>query len=716
MFVSISQFSRSLLSSFHLRKTSLLNALCGRAYYGQVTGETIVNGTPMDIDDARHCIGFVPQDDIVYAELTVRENLIYAGKFQLPKGTSQGEIEELADETLANLGLSRVADSLVGDVRRRGVSGGEKKRVNIGLELMRKPACLFLDEPTSGLDASSALLVMSSLKHLVDVQGVTVVSVIHQPRKFIFDLFDSLILLGVGGKMVYHGHTNMAYQYFHDLQYHLPAGESIADWLIDISSGRLKPEGESIAATQAEESEDAVNWPTSHAESSRVLDNEVVGKKGVSSGKADDAFEEAKSRRVWLYSKWENFFDNMTDAMRENYEPGLAYPIPKKPTEQSFFVQLYNQIIRSLLVAWRNVNGFLIDTLILLVGAVIVTLTSGLPEMTKDRNPNIPFANVVNTTMDTAPDTFAELFQYAATVQWQYPLKLGVITAVLIGLQATKIVTTKRLEFFRESGSGYNGNAYFLAVNCVATCLHSFQMIIVAFFAAWLREPVASWGSYFAHFLAMAWICVSWALFVPMVVPPESVTVIVGFFMAFFGLLLSGALPPVNWETIYGGGGTGYLAGWLSPTRFFIEGLTVGEYRCLPEQSGWTVADTSINRNRTTTTLLRLPRFALAGNDPNAIQLSCNGWYWGILPSIFIGLTIRYVALLAMHSFFRGKQTKKSLPYEIRKSSKFAVKVALYFLVFIAMAFISSWLFTRTLTADYEEREGNEELLNMFLN
>ena len=105
------------------------------------------------------------------------------------------EIEDLADETLANLGLSRVANSPVGDVNRRGVSGGEKKRVNIGVELMSKPSVLFLDEPTSGLDSSSALLVMESLRNLCDKQGVTVVSVIHQPRKFIFDLFDSLILL-----------------------------------------------------------------------------------------------------------------------------------------------------------------------------------------------------------------------------------------------------------------------------------------------------------------------------------------------------------------------------------------------------------------------------------------------------------------------------------------------------------------------------------------
>jgi ABC-type multidrug transport system ATPase subunit len=76
---------------------------------------------------------------------------------------------------------------------------------------------------------------MQSLKHLVITQGVTVVCVIHQPRKFIYDLFDSLILLGVGGRMVYHGPTKQAFDYFTALDYILPQGESVSDWLIDIS-------------------------------------------------------------------------------------------------------------------------------------------------------------------------------------------------------------------------------------------------------------------------------------------------------------------------------------------------------------------------------------------------------------------------------------------------------------------------------------------------
>ena len=126
-------------------KSSLLNALCGRAHYGKVSGKVFVNGNESKIEDQKGVIGFVPQEDIVYPDLTVKENLLYAGRLTLPAGTTSEEIVELAEEVMASLGLRRIANSLVGDARRRGISGGEKKRVNVGIELMKKPKLLFLE-------------------------------------------------------------------------------------------------------------------------------------------------------------------------------------------------------------------------------------------------------------------------------------------------------------------------------------------------------------------------------------------------------------------------------------------------------------------------------------------------------------------------------------------------------------------------------------------
>lgn len=260
----------------------MLNALCGRAHYGKASGAMRVNGNLAKMEDCTSSMGFVPQDDIVHAELTVKENLIFAGKMKLPRGTSLEYISDLADDVIVDLGLTRVANSMVGDVTRRGVSGGEKKRVNIGLELMSKPSILFLDEPTrqvllccllrlppnvsasnltscvfvyvvclycridSGLDSASAMTVMGSLSTLVKNQGMTVCTVIHQPRKQIFEMFDSLLLLGVGGNMVYHGPATSAKDYFFNLGYSLGQGESLADWIIDISSGELSLSSEHL--------------------------------------------------------------------------------------------------------------------------------------------------------------------------------------------------------------------------------------------------------------------------------------------------------------------------------------------------------------------------------------------------------------------------------------------------------------------------------------
>lgn len=284
---------------------------------------------------------------------------------------------------------------------------------------------------------------------------------------------------------------------------------------------------------------------------------------------------------------------------------------------------------------------------------------------------------------------------------YSFPLQIGLITAVLVGLQASRILTSKQLEFFRETSSGYDSNAYLLAVNIMATLETSCQILIVALIAAMLREPIASWGVFVVHFLTMAWTVVSWSLFFPMVMPAENVSTVLGAFFAFFGLLLSGAVPPINFAEIYAGDIVEHLAGWLSVTRFFLEGLAASEHRCLPEQSGWTVAENSINFDRANT-LMAYGRFSYARHDPNATLYDCGGWYWGILPSFFVGVTIRYLGFLAMHGFNRGKQTKKPVLHEIQKDKKCVLLVLVLLLGFVGLVALTTWLYTRDLDPDYE--------------
>lgn len=386
----------------------MLNALCGRAFYGETTGSIKVNGRDSSIEDHRDAVGFVPQDDIMYAELTVRENFIYSGRFQLPNGTSAEDIEDLADATLASLGLSRVANSIVGDVHRRGVSGGEKKRVNIGLELMSRPRALFLDEPTSGLDSSSALLVMKSLRALVENQGVTVCCVIHQPRKIIFDLFDDLVLLGVGGKVVYNGETSGAQNYIERLNYRLPPGDSVADWLIDVSSGRTEPIG-----VEAENEGNTGSYIPSRKGMNSYLNDDFVHNEGPSSNKVEQEFDEAAIRREMLYTSWSLHFAGLTKEQRERYYAPEPYALPEAVTRLSFFKQLWAQLSRNVLVSRRNALSKLVDTCLIVGAVVLISALEGVVEVTSQDTPDVSFDALVSGNPAELAKDLPVLFNFA---------------------------------------------------------------------------------------------------------------------------------------------------------------------------------------------------------------------------------------------------------------------------------------------------------------
>ena len=423
-------------------------------------------------------------------------------------------------------------------MNRRGVSGGEKKRVNIGVELMARPSVLFLDEPTSGLDSTSALLVMSSMKNLCRQQNVTVISVIHQPRKVIFDLFDSLILLGWGGNMVYHGPVHEAETYFGSIPkpYFLPPGESLADWLIDVSTGLLEP----VA----------------------LDDGPGGGKAGPSSQSPEASDDLAKLRRADLFKFWKKHFRNLKNNRKALYAPPAPFQIPIPSERPPFWNQLKIQLERNLLVAWRNRSSKIVDICVIIVAITVSAGFEGPLELTRQHVPEVSFADYTAGTPYGIYSNMPQFFLYAVSSKAtlvQFTMKLGVVTAVLLGLTATKAITGKRLEFFRESGSGYNVNAYFASVNIIGLFEHSFQMIIAGAAAFWLRNSIAYWYGYIYNFLVVMWLTVSWSLLIPLVVPPDNVTLVAGLFTAFFSLLFSGGLPPIE-----------YTGEWIACFEVFV--------------------------------------------------------------------------------------------------------------------------------------------------
>jgi len=144
-------------------KTTLLSAVMGKVEYSGQVSPTI--------SDIRTLIGFVPQEDVMHRELTVKENLMFSAAIRLPANLSRQSRFQIVSSAIEMLGLSGVQNSIVGDENRRGVSGGQRKRVNIGMELVSCPSVLFLDEPTSGLDSTMSLEVCHVLKKLPEVQG-----------------------------------------------------------------------------------------------------------------------------------------------------------------------------------------------------------------------------------------------------------------------------------------------------------------------------------------------------------------------------------------------------------------------------------------------------------------------------------------------------------------------------------------------------------------
>jgi ABC-type multidrug transport system ATPase subunit len=224
-------------------KTSFLNTLSGKAFYGITTGELQINGEQRTIADFKREVGFVPQIDTVHTDLTVRENLMFAAELKLPPTTTAERRKLIVNNTIDLLGLRRVENTIVGNAEKRGVSGGQLKRVNIGLELVADPTLLFLDEPTSGLDSTSSFEVLNALKQL-SRKGITVITVIHQPRFSIYSMFDSVLLLGVGGKTVYLGPTEYSLAHFERIGFKLPQNENPADFFMDLISGHIERDGD----------------------------------------------------------------------------------------------------------------------------------------------------------------------------------------------------------------------------------------------------------------------------------------------------------------------------------------------------------------------------------------------------------------------------------------------------------------------------------------
>ncbi|MGC4091278.1 MAG: ATP-binding cassette domain-containing protein [Polyangiaceae bacterium] len=195
-------------------KTTLLLTLNG--YLPPTAGQVRINGEDLYAiyDALRGSIGYVPQDDIVHPELTVFEAVRYSARFRLPPDYDDDEIDRRVHTTLAQLALENVAHLQIGRPEKKILSGGQRKRVNIAMELVTDPVIMFLDEPTSGLAADDTAALIQLLADLAKQTGKTIITTIHQPAKDEFEKFNLALILGPGGLTTFFGPPKDGYRFF----------------------------------------------------------------------------------------------------------------------------------------------------------------------------------------------------------------------------------------------------------------------------------------------------------------------------------------------------------------------------------------------------------------------------------------------------------------------------------------------------------------------
>ncbi|XP_072974950.1 ABC transporter G family member 16-like [Typha angustifolia] len=213
-------------------KSTLIDALADRISKDSLKGSVTLNGEPLESRLLRSISAYVMQDDLLFPMLTVEETLTFSAEFRLPRSLSAARKRLRVQSLIDQLGLRAAASTIIGDEGHRGISGGERRRVSIGVDIIHDPIILFLDEPTSGLDSSSAFLVVNVLRRIAK-SGSVVIMTVHQPSYRILGLLDRLIFLS-RGETVFSGNADELGAYFAEFGRPIPEDENKAEFALDL--------------------------------------------------------------------------------------------------------------------------------------------------------------------------------------------------------------------------------------------------------------------------------------------------------------------------------------------------------------------------------------------------------------------------------------------------------------------------------------------------
>ncbi|KJE96294.1 ATP-binding cassette transporter sub-family G member 2c [Capsaspora owczarzaki ATCC 30864] len=280
-------------------KSTLLDVLAGRKTSGVIQGDLLYNNKPMT-KELHRIIGYVEQTDTLLGALTVRELLMYTARLRLPSSTTHEQRTDRVDYVINVLGLQRCADSVIGSATIRGISGGQAKRVNIGIELITDCRVLFLDEPTTGLDSATSYEVMSAVRKIAD-RGRSIICTIHQPSEDVFNLFDRLLLL-VKGEVVYLGSIPNTVPYFEKLGFKFVPGSNPADYIIAVTGP-----GTGQHARTVEGPEVSAGFFADEYRRSNLAEQRLISARQTAAASAVDASQKEHEPVRFVNSAWHNF-------------------------------------------------------------------------------------------------------------------------------------------------------------------------------------------------------------------------------------------------------------------------------------------------------------------------------------------------------------------------------------------------------------------------
>nr|GLL27903.1 ABC transporter G family member 6-like [Ipomoea trifida] len=475
-------------------KSTLIDALACRISKESLKGAITLNGEPLDFRLLKVISAYVMQDDLLYPMLTVEETLMFAAEFRLPRTLTNSKKKMRVEALIDQLGLRNAAGTIIGDEGHRGVSGGERRRVSIGIDIIHDPIILFLDEPTSGLDSTSAFNVVKVLQRIAESGSIVILS-IHQPSSRIVGLLNRLIFLS-RGETVYSGSPVNLPQFLSDFGHQVPESENRVEFALDlIRELEGSPEGtKSLVEFSRRWSGGRNSEPAVHSLSLKEAINVSVSHGKLVSGATNDANNPVSSVPAYPNSLW---------------------------TEMAVLSKRSFRNLRRM----PEIIGFRLG-IVSITGFILATMFWRLDNSPKGIQERLGFfAFAMSTTFYTCADTLPVFIQ-------------------------------ERYIFLRETAhNAYRRSSYCLShalVSIPMLIILAFVFSATTFWAAGLGGGISGFFFYYAIILASFWAGNSFVTFLSSVVPYIMlayilVVAILAYFLLFSGFFMNRGRIPLYW-------------------------------------------------------------------------------------------------------------------------------------------------------------------------